>query len=759
MNLRCRSANGEVLVENVDGETTAAGLKSLYAQALSRRDPATAAVPEDRIRIIYRGRVLPDAVTLSSAGITNDSVVHVAIRPAGDGGGPEAAGAGAPPPSQVPRPTTTTRIYTTTFGGAEGANPGDPAPGIPDVFRMIQNLQQQAAAGNQPPSAADAAGAPSLGAAPGGADFSRIFGLVGNLFNQSAPAAASAPPAATPPPPSQAANNATPSQAAGRPTPTPAPTTPAPTGSPATPAAASRPPATPAPSARTSEPVNATRAQPAVAAATTTAPVMNVHVHVTMAELEQLPARLERFYQETNSRLPVQPQVHIAAPAGAAATVASIPAAIMTAVQQRMSHAAPAAATPAAGGAEPGATTAPPVAPGPSMSSSVAGAAAGLGGLFSRIMSDVSAATRASGSPATTASARTAATGGGGSARPARGDDEDDPVSAPLYAELQSALTSTFQMADGMRMIQGDWTPAERVREPLLKFIVASRRGEPDSPQERERLALVAAAKARKHIERNDDFRREVTPRCKGTPADVLAFLEAAVANGNRQVIDLVVDGPPAGVTFSGALRTLLVRLVGHAIDYCKRELFRTDADVDAVVSTLTQKAMRTLAQERPEMAMLTMAGPIVQGCARNWAVEYLERHRRPDDDATVLSWKPKCIAARPPPSSADVAAAMPASPSTSLDAMLDDALGGIAAAPNSSIAATVPASPPEVANLREVVLAAALPTTSSSAATSVPAALRQRILGDAEDTVRRGAPVAPSEAYFQVYPRSVSVV
>ena len=275
--------------------------------------------------------------------------------------------------------------------------------------------------------------------------------------------------------------------------------------------------------------------------------------------------------------------------------------------------------------------------------------------------------------------------------------------STNIFEELSNAMTNAMDMADVMKLMQGDWTPSMKVREPLRKYI-AKETGQPNPGEEARRtLSRKAARSMCSAIADNEQLARELGRRQR-EGENAIRRLESLVFVCAQRLIDLTMDDARRN-TFPQELRKQIVCFVGQAMDFGNRVLFRNgQQDTDFIVGLSLQHVIRAATEQHHEFAAFApMGAQVMRGCTQQWYQEYMSRYRQPSDDE-VFS-----VVVPPEPSrQADA------------DALLDEALSEAVPAPTTSTAMS-PLQQLQTA-LRSSTLS---PHTQSDIASTVEADLR----------------------------------
>jgi hypothetical protein len=577
-------------VPNADPTWTVLQLKEAIVRAHSGDNDLSV----DAMRLIFAGRVMTDTQTLQDFGIQDEQTVHMVVRP----------------PAQVP-----------PAPGANGPSPGD--GGRNQQPQVVQGGIQQVAGP-----------------------------LLGDLLNQFAPALNQIMPALA-----QGITRmvpAAPQEIAGEGN-----------GGSALPAAQQQPQAQAQVQAQAQAQAQmqaqmaahqqahlqahlhhqnmmlqqAARANPAVlmAGAAPPMPAVQVHVHVSLTELDDLPARLQSFYQrmapaqvtvrveqhqqpQQSPPAQQQPQQQTAgAPTNTGAQrQAPAAAAPSRPVQQQPAPAVPAAAPPAA---------ASEAQPRPNLSQLVA--AAGL-------TTDAS-----NGSPASN-----------------------------LLDALEREVMNTMEIADLMRLMGGDWSPILKARPAVTDFVKRELAAD-SGVGNRQRLAAKTAKSLVTGIVEHIELRPLFLQRQKPNQQNIFRTLENGLYAASLDLIQLFLE-EPVPASFTQKLRLQLVRFVGATMDYFSREVLVNGlGDLDVLVQALVRAGIQEASRQNAQLAAFApMAGNLAMNTLVMWRNEYMQVHRRSGDDA-IFTTEP-----RVPPLAAPAAPPAAAGPAAvSIDDLLDEAL------------------------------------------------------------------------------------
>ena len=618
MQIKIRGAQQDhnLSVPNAESTWTVLELKQAIVRAHRGDNELTA----DGMRLIFAGRVMNDSQALSEFGIQDEQTVHMVVRPAAS---PDSAGAQQQQQQQQPQ------VGATIFGQQAGqANP------------------------------------------------------LGDLFNQFVPALNQIMPALT-----QGLNRMVPPTAAAA-----APVGPASEGS------ASQQPNTTAQAqtAAAQQAAQAAAAAQAAVAAQAAAqahvqhmqamqhqqillhhhlhhhhqhhvhhqvqfrgpvpqpPSVQVHIHVNLAELDELPARLQTFYQRV---APAPVTVRIEQPAPAASGQTAAPPSSAAAPQGQT--APPAAQRPAPSSAAP---------PAPAPAPAPAAAATQPRPNLTQIVA-------AAGMPV-----------------------ETEPATN-LFDALEREVMNSMEIADLMRLVNGDWSPIQKARPAVVAYINGELAAD-NSPGNRERLAAKTAKALVLHLVDHVELRPAFLMRQK-PQQNIFRALENGLYATSLELIHLFLE-EPCPSNFAQRLRLHLVRFVGSSIDHLSREmLINGQADVDVLVQALVRAGIQAAARQNAQIgAFAPMAGNMAMNALVMWRNEYMQLHRRAGDSA-IFTTDPRVLPAAPPstaPATAATAAAISGPPSVSIDDLLDEALGEQSSVP------APPTSDPAIANLRRAL-------------------------------------------------------
>jgi hypothetical protein len=538
IHLKVKYPSGELTV-SPEPSILIKDLKVLLAAKLG--DGTTA----DRLRLIYIGRVMADDNTLAQYGVGDGQVIHMVIKP---------ADVTQQPARPQPPADATSAPGSTAAGGMDSPTgssdgPGVPGPGGVDMGGLFRGIFQNLQFAGPLVSAAIHRGVHGGGfASPAAASAAPTGDESSTGEHASAPRTQSRP--ATP----QAQSQAQQQQQHFA------------FGIPGFPQGF---PGMAGPGGRVVPPTQSAQA-----------PLFHVHVHVTMDELEVLPARLSSFEQRMAARQPPQ-HVHVH-------------------VQQ---HDGPVNAR--------GAANAAAARPNPQTSQGqpVPGAVA-AGEPRRTVLSDI-----------------------------ARGTGlQVGPTGEPhtLQDVLSEAVSNNLDMGEVMQMMQGDWSAVERTRPQLREFIMRRTGGNP-TRQLREELVEESVIDIVEAFDRNQEVQAQVRQRAR-TGVAMQPLVRAFTRLALRDIVNLVVDGPPAGTAYGVAFRNLVVRHVGHAMVYAERNVVRNGAaDVDALLDVALAVVVREGTRQKPELAGLAgMASMMVLPALRNWKTEYTQRLRREHDTSNL---------------------------------------------------------------------------------------------------------------------------
>ena len=268
-----------------------------------------------------------------------------------------------------------------------------------------------------------------------------------------------------------------------------------------------------------------------------------------------------------------------------------------------------------------------------------------------------------------------------------------------LFDALEREVMNSMEIADLMRLVNGDWSPIQKARPAVVAYINGELAAD-NSPGNRERLAAKTAKALVLHLVDHVELRPAFLMRQK-PQQNIFRALENGLYATSLELIHLFLE-EPCPSNFAQRLRLHLVRFVGSSIDHLSREmLINGQADVDVLVQALVRAGIQAAARQNAQIgAFAPMAGNMAMNALVMWRNEYMQLHRRAGDSA-IFTTDPRVLPAAPPstaPATAATAAAISGPPSVSIDDLLDEALGEQSSVP------APPTSDPAIANLRRAL-------------------------------------------------------
>ena len=366
-----------------------------------------------------------------------------------------------------------------------------------------------------------------------------------------------------------------------------------------------------------------------------------VHVHVSLAELEQLPQRLQRVQQQMAPNVVIHVQHSQSPPSNPSVpSVPSVPSAFSHPTQ-------PPRSTPVAPQAVASKTVAPQVA------------------------------------PSTTAAQL---------ARERFGIDTSTMQQGDFLDVLAGVALDSLGVQEIMRLQAGDWGPFARLRDKVAEKIRIACGGV-STPETRKQLAAKTAKELVTALNDELPLRSAMLQR-QAPDRNVFVVLERAAFHLLEEVLEQFLDTRTEEAIWSRRLRMTMVRFIGATVQQLDRDTLRNGrADTDPLLHMCVNSGLGFAARTHPQLQpFLPMVGQMLLGTTRSWHAEYLHVHHR-DADSQIFTVPVPVIVNLTPQPGADTR--------NDSDRLLDEALDEVPPATNRALIErlTQAGIPPSVAS------------------------------------------------------------